>query len=128
MFFLVTFRVIGMHTEEYFICGFQVGVIMLSMQGRGNIPDVIALVGIRWKGYFLTGQVQVAQPHRGGEYIHLTPGIVDIVFTVDIITHRFQQVGQGRAISRPAPMPDMQRSGRIGRDIFNLDPLVGTDI
>jgi hypothetical protein len=52
-----------------------VGVAMLTVQGRGHVPDIVALVAIAGEGDVLPGQFQVAQPEGGPEDVHLPAGV-----------------------------------------------------
>ncbi len=55
--------------------------------------------------------------------MHLPAGIVDVVFSLHFEANEVQQVRQRRAEGRAAPMADVQRTGRIGGDEFDLDPV-----
>src|ERR1700681_4298398 len=58
---------------------------------------------------------------RPRQYVDLRAGIVDVVLAADRVTGFFEQRGEDVANDRAAGMPDMQRTGRVGRDVFDID-------
>jgi hypothetical protein len=68
----------------------------------------------------------MAQPHAEREDVHLAPGIVDVVLAVHGIPAGLEEIGQHRSDGGAASVTDMQRSGRIGRNEFDLHRLPGT--
>ena len=62
-----------------------------------------------------------------GERIDLRSGIVDVIFPRHRIARRFQQAGQRIPDDRAPAMPHVHRPGRVGRHIFNIDPLPGAE-
>ena len=46
----------------------------------------------------------------------------EVVFAIDVITRRFQQISQGCSVGRVTPVPDVQRTGRICRNELEEDP------
>jgi hypothetical protein len=72
-------------------------------------------------------RLAVAQMRRAGERLHLRAGIVDIIFAGDGIAGIFEQLRQRVADHRAAAMTHMHRPGRVGRDIFDIDPLARAD-
>ena len=65
---------------------------------------------------------------RPGENIDLCARVIHIIFARHIVADLAQQRRKNIADHRPAGMPDMHRSGRIGGDIFDIDRLAATDI
>ena len=114
MFFLVALGCVGTNIlHQLFITDLET-IAMLTMYSGGDIPDIITLVTIAREYNFDTTELQVTQPGRGSEYIHLPAGIVDIVFGLHIESDIAQYIGERSAISRAATMTDMQRPGGIG--------------
>ncbi len=120
-------RGVGGHATEDLFAVHAIGIAMLAVQGRGDIPDIVAPVAVARKAQALAAEFQVTQPDRGAEDVHLTPGVVDVILAVDLETDRLQQIRDHRAVRGPATMPDMQRAGGIGRDEFDLHAPAGTD-
>ena len=100
-----------------------VGVAMLPVQGRGHVPDIVALVAVAGEGDVLPSQFQVAQPEGGAEDVHLTAGVVDVILAMDRKADRRQQVRHHGAIGRAPAMADVQGTGGVGGDELDLDPL-----
>ena len=69
----------------------------------------------------LAQRLLVAQVGRLAELVDLGAGIVDVVFLGDGIARLGQQVGQRIAHHGAARMRDVQRPGRIGRDVLDID-------
>ena len=72
-------------------------------------------------------RLAVAQHDRAGQHVDLRAGVVDQIFLGDVIAGEGQKVGQRVADDGAAAMPDMHRTGRIGRDIFDIGLLAGAD-
>src|SRR5690606_13963455 len=89
---------------------------VLAVTGGGDVVDVVALVGVGRKHDLAANEFQVAQPHAGGQDVHLPPGVVDVVFTGGAISRLAQYPHQGIAIGGAAPVANVKGSGRIGRD------------
>ncbi len=75
----------------------------------------------------LADRLAVTEEGGAGQHIDLGAGIVDVIFAGDVKTGGRQQTGQGVAEHRAAAVADMQRAGRVGRDIFDIDLLAGAD-
>ena len=88
-------------------------IAVLTVQRRGNVPDIVAPVTIGWKRQFLAAQFQVAQPDRRGKDVHLATGIIHIVLAVHVEACGMQQVGHGRPVGGTAPVPHFQGTGRV---------------
>ena len=89
--------------------------IIARVEAFGNLADVLA------------ERLAVAEVHRAGERIDLRAGVVDIIFLGDAEARRFEQAREAVADHRAAAMAHVQRPGRVGRDIFDIDPLVAAD-
>ena len=90
--------------------------IVARVEAFGDLADVLA------------ERLAVAQVHRAGERIDLRAGVVDIIFLGDAEAGRLEQPRQAIADDRAAAMAHVHRPGRVGRDIFDVDPLVGADV
>jgi hypothetical protein len=100
-----------------------VGVAVVAVEAGGDVPDIIAAIAVGGKAQVLAAQFQVAQPHRGGEDVHLPAGVVDVILAMDRKADRRQQVRHHGAIGRAPAMADVQGTGGIGGDELDLDPL-----
>ncbi len=120
---VATVGLVGRHAVEDLVGAVAVVVAMLAVQSGGDVPDVVTLVAVARKGQLLARQLQVAQPHRGGENVHLAPGVVDVVFAVHVEAHRFEQIGHHGTVGRTAPVAHVQGTGGIGGDELHLHPL-----
>ena len=89
--------------------------IIAGVQALGDLADVLA------------ERLAVSEMHRAGERIDLRAGVVDIIFLGDPEAGRLEQPREAVADHGAAAMAHVQRTGRIGRDIFDVDPLVGAD-
>ena len=83
--------------------------------------EVSALLADALRSERLAAQLEVAQPDRGAEDVHLATGIVDVILAMHVEADRGQQVGDDRAVGRTAAVADVQRAGRIGRHELDLD-------
>ena len=64
---------------------------------------------------------------RAGQRVDLAAGVVDVVFAGDGEAGLLQQRRQRVADDRAAAVADVQRAGRIGRDVFDVDRPPGAD-
>jgi hypothetical protein len=62
------------------------------------------------------------------EHVDLRAVIVDVVFARDRKAHLLEQTGQRVAERRAAPVSDVERAGRIGRAVFDVDPLAAAQV
>jgi len=53
--------------------------------------------------------------------MHLAAGIVDVIFLLHLEADEFQQVRKGRPVGGATPVADVQRTGRIGGNEFDLN-------
>ena len=119
-FLVATGRCVGGYVLEH--AGHRVtdGVAALAMQGRCDVPYVVALVAVGGKHHALATQFEVTQVDARCKDIHLAAGIVHIVFTMHLEADGGEQVGDGGAVGGTAAMTDMQRPGRVGGNEFHL--------
>ena len=89
--------------------------IIARVHALGDVADVLAQ------------RLAVAQVDRAGERVDLRAGVVDVIFAGDFKAARFEQAGERVADHRAAAMAHVQRPGRVGRDIFDVDPLALAD-
>ena len=81
----------------------------------GNLADVFA------------ERLAVTQVDRAGERLNLRPGIVDVIFPRHLVAGEFEQGGQRIADHRTAAVAHVHRTGRVGRNVFDIDPPSGAD-
>ena len=82
----------------------------------GDIRDVIAAIARFRPGRMVRRDAHAAQLHRARQVIDLHTRIVVVKLARHIPARRMQHVAQTIAHRRAAPVPDMQRSGRVRRD------------
>ncbi len=83
---------------------------------RRQLVDVVAVVAIVGHG--------VATPegrHRRAEVPDLRARIVEVVLAGDLLTTGLEDAAEHVADECPARVPDVQRSGRVGRHEFDVD-------
>ena len=114
---------IGGQVGHDFIGTVAQAVALLLAQRAGDVVDVIAAVAVVGEAQLLAAEFEIAQPHAGGEDVHLPAGVVDIVLALHLKPAGFQHAGEAGAVGRAASMADVQRAGRIGGDEFHGDPL-----
>ena len=90
--------------------------IVAGIIAFGDLADILA------------ERLAVAQVRRAGEHVDLAAGIVDIIFAGDAVPRIFEQAGQRVADHGAAAMAHMHRAGRVGRDIFDVDPLAAAHV
>ena len=86
-----------------------------------RVDDVRAVVAIFRKGRLLAQQFQVARVDRCREVVDLIARIVDVVFAVNRIAGRSQEIDEGAADRCAASVPDVQQACRIRAHIFDHD-------
>ena len=121
MLFLVTGGRVGTHAVVHPVGGLQEALTVFTVQGGGDIPDVVSLVGVARKSDLLAAQLEVAQPGRGTEDMHLPAGVVDVILALHRVAGVLQQVGERGAVGGTAAVTDVQRPGGIGGNEFDLD-------
>ena len=99
-----------------------IAIAEFGSQGLAHRDQVVA--GVKPLGNradILAQRLAVTQMGRAGEHLHLPAGVVDVVFADHLVSGKFEQAGQRVAHHRAAAVAHMHRSGRIGRDIFDVD-------
>jgi hypothetical protein len=71
--------------------------------------------------------LQVTQIGGARESIDLSPRVVDVVLARDYVTACFQDRGEHIPEHRATDVTQMQRSGRIGGDVFDIDGSTSAD-
>jgi hypothetical protein len=66
-------------------------------------------------------QLEVAQPGRQRQDVHLPAGVVHVELARHIPAGEAEQAGQAGAVGGAAAVADVQRAGRVGRDELDLD-------
>ena len=89
--------------------------IVARVKALGDLADVLA------------ERLAVPQVNRAGERIDLRARIVDIIFLGDAEARRLEHPGEAVADHGAAAMAHVQRPGRVGRHIFDIDALVVAD-
>ena len=89
--------------------------IVAGIEAFGNLADVLAK------------RLAIAEVGGAGERIDLGAGVIDIIFARDVEAGEGEQTGERIAEHRAAAMADMHRTGRIGRDIFDVDDFALAD-
>ena len=90
--------------------------IVAGVKALADLADVLA------------ERLAVAKVHRTGERIHLRARVIDIIFLGDAEACRLEQPREAVADDCAAAMAHMERTGRVGRDIFDVHPLVRADL
>ena len=68
-------------------------------------------------------RLKIAQVDRPREHINLCAAIVDVIFARHLVADEIQKARQRIAENRAARMAHMKRPCRVGRHVFNIDPL-----
>jgi hypothetical protein len=98
-------------------------IAFLRTQAAGDVHYVIALVAVVGEAHGDAAELQVTQPHRHREDVHLAAGIVHVVLALNPMAGGLQQVRDRGAVGRASAMADMQGAVRIGRDELHLHRL-----
>ena len=88
----------------------------------GRIPPLGRLRRSAAQGF------QVPMVHRARQHVDLGAVIVDVILARDRETHLGEQARERVAEYRAAPVPDVQRPGRIGRAVLDVDPPAAAQI
>ena len=98
---------------------------LVAMLGGERLPDrheiVPRIQPFRDLADVFAKRFAITQEGRACEYIDLRAGVVDVIFARDVVASKIKQAAQRVAEHRAAAMADMHRSGRIGRDVFDVD-------
>ena len=98
---------------------------LIAMLSRERLPDrheiVARIQPFRNLADVFAKRFAVAQECRAREHVDLRAGIVDVIFARDVVAGKIKQPAQRVAEHRAPAVADMHRSGRIGRDVFDID-------
>ncbi len=100
----------------------------ILVDSPSDVTNIFTAISIARERRRLAACFQVPQPNTGGEYVHLPPGIVDIIFAAHIKPHRRQQIGDHRTIGGAPAMSDMKGTCGVGGDEFYLDFFTQADL
>ncbi len=120
---------LGPHQRQPLRLGLrQQRVAVLLRQRRANRLEIVAgIKPFRNLANALAQRLAVTQECRTRQHVHLGAGVVDVVFARDGVAGEIQQARQRVAEHGAAAVADMHRTGRIGRDVFDIDLFAGTD-
>jgi hypothetical protein len=90
--------------------------VIAGVEPLGDLADLLAQ------------RLAVAEVRGAGERVDLASGVVDIIFLGDPKARCLEQTGERIADHRAPAMAHVHRSGRIGRNIFDINPLVLADV
>ncbi len=94
--------------------------------GAADILQILAgILAFREIADVLAQRLSVAQVGRTRQDVDLGARIVDVVLSGDVESGLLQQGRQGVAEHRAAGMSGVQRTGRVGRDVLDVDPPTG---
>ena len=99
----------------------QIFIAVLVDDGLGRFDDVMAVIAVFRDFRRLAQEFQITGVDRRSQVVHLVAGIVDVIFSLDVIACSPQEVDQGTAISGTAAVADVERPRRVGTDVFDLD-------
>ncbi len=106
----------------------DVGVAIFRRQRLPHGHQIIARIQpFRDVADLLAQRLAIAKMRRSRQGLDLAPGIVDIIFASDDEPGRFEQGSQRIADHRASAMTHVHRPGRVGRDIFDIDPFARTN-
>ena len=86
---------------------------------------IMSVVAVFRKFHIDAVSFKVTRVNGGGKVVNLVAGVIDVIFTGYIVACRFHKVSQRAANRCAASMPYMQRAGRVGAYIFQLDFFFG---
>ena len=87
---------------------------------RRDRAHIVGAIAVLRKGDAGAQGLQVAQPDRCREDVHLPAGVVDVKLALYFVAAEGKQVRQARAIGRAASMTHMERASGVGRHEFDL--------
>ena len=108
-------------------------VAVAGLEGLGHrkqigaaVLDFLALQGALHIGLANAAQgLQVAHAQRRGDVVHLSAGVVDVIFLGDREAGLGQEAREHVAHDRAAGVTHMHGAGGIGRDILDVDRFAG---
>ena len=98
-------------------------VAVLGAHQPRDVVDVVAAVAVVRKADVFAAQFQVTQPDADREDVHLAAVVVDVVLALHRVAGGRQDAGETRAVGGAAPVADVQRPGRVGRNVLDRDPV-----
>ena len=102
----------------------QIVAVPLEVVAR-DLADVVAAVAVLGELAGLAQQLLRARAHRDREVLDLLAGVVVVELARDVCALPFEQPGDRIAERRLAAVPDVQRTGGVGRDELDHDALAG---
>ncbi len=102
-------------------------VAIARSEGPAGILEIVAgIVAVRDRGKRLAERLAIAQIGRAGEDVDLCAAVVDVVFAAHGVARLFEQRREDVSDHRAARVADMQRPGRVRRDVFDVDFLAAS--
>ncbi len=109
-----------------FVRGHDVGKSLGAI--GGDVDDVLAVITVVRKWHLDVCAGQHPQPDTQCQDVHLPASVVDVVFLVDLVAGRDQEVRDRRAIGSVAAVPDMQGARWIRGDVLDYYLAAGADV
>ena len=117
---------LGAFRRPFRLHGFRPFLAVSLRQRLADGDEVVAGVeALGRRAGVLPQRFAVAIEHRPGKRLELGAGVVDVVLAGDREARLLQQRHQRVAEHRAAAVPDVQRSGGVGRDVLDIDRLAG---
>ena len=88
---------------------------------RRDFSHVLAAVAPLGERHDLAAGLEIAQPDRHDEDVHLPPGVVHVELARDARAGELEELRERVAVGGAAAMADVERPGRICRDELDLD-------
>ena len=107
--------------QTFFLIHIEVLLAILSQDILRCIDDILSMVAVFRDLGIQTAELEIACIDGFRQMIDLVAGIIHIVFRQYIIAGRAQQIHHRRAIGSASGVSDMEKAGRICRDILNKD-------
>ncbi len=114
--FVAALGLVGRQPGEHLGRGTAQRLAAARAQRRRDRAQVIPAIAVRRELETLAAELEIAQPHRRSQDLHLAAGVVHVVLAVHAPAVGLQQVRDRRAERRVAAVADVQRPGRVGRD------------
>lgn len=89
---------------------------VLGEDRLGEVADVLAVIAVFWDGLS-----ECRCLDRGTELVHLVATVVDVELSSNRGAGRLQHTRQSITDHCPAGMPQVQGSGRVGRDELHVE-------
>src|SRR5690606_29175609 len=88
-------------------------------EGAGDVGDVVAAVALLGPAGVVGRQALGARLHRAGEVLDLHAGVVVVELAAHVPAVGVERAGDAVADDRRAAVADVQRAGRVGRDVLD---------